>query len=980
MPPIQHEAPTMIAERTQGGELVEVTLPMEEGALPDPTSRLQRGDVLGRYVVLDVLGHGGMGVVYAAYDPELDRKIALKLVKCETGSGGPTGRSRLLREAQALARLSHPNIVAVYDVGTWEDSVFVAMEFVEGETIARWIERHHAEGPPPWKDVLSVMLPAGRGLSQAHAAGIVHRDFKPENVMRSHSGRVLVLDFGLARATEGSADSLTESMSTSLRSGSMMARLTATGSVMGTPAYMSPEQFGAGVSDEASDQFSYCVSLYHALYGSRPFLGETLIELTDAVLSGRIEPAPRGSAVPAWLRRVLLRGLAMAPSERYPSMTELLAALEHDPGRRLRWIGLGAGAAALAGAAWLTADHLASAEDPCAPVEQAMRQAWGPPQRQALEQAFRHDARIYSEASIERVEQALDGYASEWGRARRAACEAGRRVGTDAGRAAALRAACLDQRLRRFDALVRLLGDADQSVVAQAISAVQQLPSAAQCERAPGQVAAIPDEPERQEAVESLRLRLAQTQALAMIGRLQPAEGRALALLTEARAIDFDPLVAEVLLLVGGVQAQLGKFADSLAALEEGLLLARAHGLERLEADLLSPLVFLHTSYTANFDLADWQARVRQVLVDRVDPRPGAQARVLLDRGRLEHRRGRVDAAIELLERSVQLHRQGGRDGVNLVLAQEHLASAYMEAGRYDEAASVLERAEEVAAAALGPEHPSRGNLLVHSSRVEDSRGDHARAAEQLRAALSIYEGAYGSSHPNISAVLNGLGLQLEALGQPQEAVVQFRRGQALILAAFGDQHAPLGIIEANLGNTLRRLGQAAEALELHRSVERLRERLEVADEQRYELLDNLGDDLRVLGRYEEAIARYQAANAIRESGTDQDRQGTSYALAGIGLCQWHAEGPQAALPTLELALRRAEQEVDGAVGSKQVLALVRFSLALVLRDAERGAARAERLAEQARAYWMEDPVQHRVRLHELEQWLAGARIEMPTY
>ncbi|MCA9705883.1 MAG: serine/threonine protein kinase, partial [Myxococcales bacterium] len=315
-PPV--DAPTMVAERSADGELAEATLPMRMEDAEAPVSRPRRGEVLGRYVVLDVLGEGGMGVVYAAYDPELDRKVALKLVKYAPISGEDTaGRSRLMREAQALARLTHPNVVAVYDVGMLEHSVFVAMEFVEGRTVAQWIERRHAERPPSWREVLSVMVPAGRGLEQAHAAGIVHRDFKPENVMLADSGRVVVLDFGLARATEGGPPSLGEvdvSLTSSRSAGVMLDRLTATGSVMGTPAYMSPEQIGAGTSDEASDQFSYCVSLYHALYGSRPFAGRTLPELSDALLAGTVEAAPKGSKVPAWLRRVVLRGLSVDPA------------------------------------------------------------------------------------------------------------------------------------------------------------------------------------------------------------------------------------------------------------------------------------------------------------------------------------------------------------------------------------------------------------------------------------------------------------------------------------------------------------------------------------------------------------------------------------------------------------------------------------------------------------------------------------------
>ena len=213
MGPFESESPTMVAVRSDergadvgvSGDIGQTTLSSE--SLPESVRAflLARGDTLGRYVVIDVLGQGGMGVVYAAYDPELDRKVAIKLVRWAGSSEGQVsvGRSRLLREAQALAKLTHPNVVAVYDVGTWQQSVFVAMELVEGQTVSRWLEQRYPAAPPSFREVLDVMIPAGRGLEAAHAVGIVHRDFKPENVMLASSGRVTVLDFGLARATEG---------------------------------------------------------------------------------------------------------------------------------------------------------------------------------------------------------------------------------------------------------------------------------------------------------------------------------------------------------------------------------------------------------------------------------------------------------------------------------------------------------------------------------------------------------------------------------------------------------------------------------------------------------------------------------------------------------------------------------------------------------------------------------------------------------
>nr|MDQ3367289.1 serine/threonine protein kinase [Myxococcota bacterium] len=275
---------------------------------------LPRGTVVGRYVIVGRLGRGGMGVVYKAFDPELDRPIALKLV----GFGGlgaepEEARSRLLREAKTLARLSHPNVVAVHDVGTYHEDVFVAMEFVAGTTLRGWLrERSHKP-----REILTVFRAAGAGLAAAHRLGIVHRDFKPENVMVDAEGRVRVLDFGLARSLARSAarpsmtsiirpsTASTPATATALETA---AQLTHDGAIVGTPAYMAPEQDRGEDVDARSDQFSFCAALYEALYGQRPFAGDAYAEIAERRLAGEVRPPP-SSAVPGKIRRALLKGL-----------------------------------------------------------------------------------------------------------------------------------------------------------------------------------------------------------------------------------------------------------------------------------------------------------------------------------------------------------------------------------------------------------------------------------------------------------------------------------------------------------------------------------------------------------------------------------------------------------------------------------------------------------------------------------------------
>ncbi len=324
---------------------------LDDGTSGDGGATLVRGATVGRYVVLQMVGAGGMGIVYAAYDPELDRKVALKLLRGDSRSSETTtGRTRLQREAQAMARLQHPNVIAVHDVGTFRDRVFVAMEFVEGQTLTRWLSPRRSA-----KEVLDQFLLAGEGLVAAHAAGLVHRDFKPDNVLVGDDGRVRVMDFGLARPAGewvpvGDVAVTDQTSDSSVSHDAFATPLTRTGALMGTPAYMAPEQHVGLAADARSDQFSYCVALYEGLYGERPFRGDSLAALAFDVTQGKVGPARAGPQVPGWVRRVLLRGLAVEPEKRWPGMDALLAALRADPReKRRRWFAAAAVTALVAG-------------------------------------------------------------------------------------------------------------------------------------------------------------------------------------------------------------------------------------------------------------------------------------------------------------------------------------------------------------------------------------------------------------------------------------------------------------------------------------------------------------------------------------------------------------------------------------------------------------------------------------------------------
>jgi hypothetical protein len=390
------------------------------------------GSVFGRYVLVEQIGAGAMGEVWVAIDPDLDRKVALKLLR-RTRSGRDDN-PRLLREARAMARLNHPNVATVHDVGEVEGRVFIAMEFVAGESLGEFIAR----GPHPWSRVVPLLLQAGAGLAAAHAAGIVHRDFKPANVLLGHDGRVRVVDFGLSASERRERPAELEDASITLPPDRKDA-------AVGTPAYMAPEQHRGESFDARSDQFAFGVTAFETIYGRRPFPGEHRYAVALAIVEGRITEIPHEERAPAWIHDTLLRALSGKPDARFPDMHALLAVLSRDDARRRRrWLAAGLGVALLAGlaAAWIAWPR---APDPCGRAGEAMAETWTGAARERLHAWLVGDAREpWHARTSERLLEGLDAHAIAWTASERSLCSdrVARRT-TD--RLAAARSACLER-------------------------------------------------------------------------------------------------------------------------------------------------------------------------------------------------------------------------------------------------------------------------------------------------------------------------------------------------------------------------------------------------------------------------------------------------------------------------------------------------------------------------------------------------------
>jgi eukaryotic-like serine/threonine-protein kinase len=364
----------------------------EAGAAGGVARDLGPGMLIGKYRLDRVLGAGGMGVVWAAYDPDLERPVAIKVLL--SVDDGATQRTRLLREARAMARLKHPNILTVYEVGTDRNRDYIAMELIDGADLDAWLKTR-----PPRAEIVAALFAAGRGLAAAHDAGLIHRDLKPHNILRGRDGSVYVTDFGLARGQiEDGAEVVQQPIAvaaTAVASGSyprgidsvLDSPLTQTGVLIGTPAYMAPEQFAGRAPDPRTDQFAFCITAWEALTGARPFAGSTLDELRAAASGGVPAAAP---GLSPRLRAVLVRGLAADPAQRWPDMRVLLREIEAalGPPRRSYMpliVGTALATAAIAaGAVFFMNDPSAAQADDCGPPEDVFGSAWSAERRNAV--------------------------------------------------------------------------------------------------------------------------------------------------------------------------------------------------------------------------------------------------------------------------------------------------------------------------------------------------------------------------------------------------------------------------------------------------------------------------------------------------------------------------------------------------------------------------------------------------------------------
>jgi tetratricopeptide (TPR) repeat protein len=756
----------------------EETLPAA-GPIPRQGEPLLPGTRLDRYTVLGLVGRGGMGEVYAAYDPALDRRVALKLMLAGPRPD-PFGQERLLREARAIAKLSHPNAVVVYEVGTFQGRVFISMEFVEGLTLEGWV----VEGPRTWREIVDVYVQAARGLSAAHDAGLVHRDFKPSNVMVARNGGVRVMDFGLARRTgEAEPDAAGGAASADLGPVAMTT-LSHTGHPAGTPRFMAPEQFHPGPIDGRSDQFSFCVSLYWALYGVHPFGGASAAEIAAGGGDRRpVAPATKSGA-PAAIHAALLRGLSFSPADRWPSMDALIAALAYDPAKKRRKVvALAAAVVAMGATATAGAFYVQRARSVCLGGPARLADVWeldgGGARRGAVHDAILRSGSAEPQKTWERVASILDRHATRWLGSHREACEATRIRGEQSEEVLDLRMSCLNDNLDSMRALTHLLSAGDRGVVDHAVEAAGSMDELPRCEASEQLRSAIrpPRDPILRGQVAELNKRLRDGYALLHSGQDRRAAHMADEVLARSEAIAYLPTQAEALQLKALTVEWDAPQSSMRALLERAVIVGESAGHDRVVA-AASALLVIGTRDEPR-DAERWAA-LSAAALKRMGGDAVIESWLANDLGAVRYEQGRFQDAVREYARSLSLkERVLGPEHLEVGLTLSNLALALVKLRDFDRAVEVSRRAEGIYERWVGARSPTLGNSMANHGDVLLAAGklDEARAAYER--SLAILGGGEFTPQAVVQST-KGLADIAFSRGAVTEAVAGYERALAL--------------------------------------------------------------------------------------------------------------------------------------------------------------------------------------------------------
>lgn len=906
--------------------------PMADESGPAP------GDVqsAGRFELLHRLGVGAFGTVYAARDRDIERVVALKLVDIVDGDAeGP------LREARALGQVRHTNVVTIHEVARHDGRLVIAMELVEGATLRRWSVGRQ------WREIATAVVKVARGLAAVHQAGLVHRDVKPDNVVIDVSQRPCLVDFGLA--------SVTSSATTARADGTVESRSIASATRgVGTPAYMAPEQLRGGAATQLSDQFALCVMLFEALYGLRPFGGDSASELLTSIERGQLPRSPSKRRVPRWLDRAVRRGLAFAPNKRWRTISALVSAIDLGLGRRARLRRAGATAVLVAGVGASVFVGRRDATRKCAGAASELSAVWGTTQRDTLARSIGHASPEYATALWATLAKQLDGYAGSWQQAYKEACETSLR-GEQSPTTLDLRMTCLHRAKLGLNAAVTKLAAADAGVLERAPEIVGGLPPIEGCEAqyVHGAVVTTFDIA----TLEPVHRRLAKADAAIHAGQYLRAS-RLLDQIAELEGVaNTGPLELEIQYRAARIAEAQNKIAAP--AYKRAFELSLEHQLWREAQRAALGLVRLTTSGELPPATGEAYLEVARALGHKHN-RPTIEIELLNAEGRLLQAAGKYKEA-EQAHRAALEKMSTSTDPLRIASQYNSLASTLEDQGKLADAAQLYREAISRQVDAFGASHPHvaqvRANLALNLSR----RGDAAGAEELFRSAMTAVlqsvarqSGVAASMHLNLGILLLKRGALEEAeqelvkclllrrrmfsadetesakVGLPLATIYaarqqfgkahsQLRESIRVLSLALGEEHPTTLAAYSLLADVLTDSGRLAEALPQRQRIARVvakafGEHHRSIPEERYKL----GALLVELGRPREALSPLEQAWRAIKSTDDAERARVADMLARA---QWATDNRGQARETMRAAIAAYADQGEPAAASRRAAA-----------------------------------------------------------
>ena len=819
---------------------------------------LVAGQQIGGYTVVRSLGAGGMGEVFLATDDRLRRQVAIKVVR--PGAVRDLTRDLLLREAQALARVTHPNVVTVYEVGLFGDQVFIAMEYVAGTTLREWLRAE----PRAWRIAVRQLTAAARGLAAAHAANLVHRDFKPENILVGDDGRARVVDFGLAGAAE-------------------------VGAVAGTPAYAAPEQKAGGFGDALSDQFAFGVTLGEAVTGA-----------------------------PAWIRAIVARTTAPEPRDRFASMTDVVTALGRDPAVRRRWIGgavLVTGLAVIALVGW--GRDREAAVDPCPGADIRLAGVWDATMQANLRTRFDVSGRPYAKTVADRVVTALDGYGKAWVDERRDACRATAVRHEQSDAVLDLRMRCFDRRAGELAALTQVFTTSTEPlVVDRAVQAVSDLTPLASCADSARLAETMPPPAGSDAAIATLQARLDSVRAQIDTGKESGHVDEMQSIVQAAQAIHYPRLHAQALLLLSDAQRFTDKLADAVISLDAALetaslahddvLVARSAKMRVIVANLVKgPEVALAFVPAARAAIA------------RAGNPPSLVADLAVKHSSVLDAAGNYPAARKTAEEAHATYASGVGTPLDLARSLNQLSLVLADQGEHDAARARLSEALAIWERELSAEHPNIGGVLLNLAILDSDAGDYVAAELHQRRSLAIWEKVYGPEHRNVASALSNLAQTLRLTKRYDEARTLGERALAIKTKVFGENHAQITTTLGVLGFIATEQRDLPAALAYHQRALAIREKtfapahVMLADSH-----DLIGDVRQEQGDLADARAHYDRAVAIWRKAVGPVHQDLARGLGSLAENDFRANRLAAAETHIREALA-IDEKIFGESGVK---------------------------------------------------------------